>query len=420
MIQELKNNDLETELEFERVVLGNLGLRPKITLNFNERLKPSSFIDPVHKEIYAALLDGVFQNKDVTRLEVQKKIAEKDSEAAKYFQALVTNHSTDLFNLKSYVNIINENSSRKSLGDDLKQISDDLLSKNITQDQALGKLLKHSQDNVVFDSEKEMSEVDWMLNLESLAKENHKRFRLGLPKIDNGICGGLKRGDILTIGGEYKSGKSTLALQFATSLRDQGLKVKWLALEMGANDIFGKMISRNMGITQDEFEQKLKNFDANKASIEKHSQNTESNSFSVRELRQLDIDSLISAIHRASYKDKADVVVVDYLQLVCAGRRSNVNRSDFLEELSSRIMAVVKDNDMIGIVLTQLNRDGQAYGTDGMNRACDFSIKIERNKEDENSNLVSITPVALRVGKGFNGHKCFMNINGTHFIEDDF
>jgi len=54
----------------------------------------------------------------------------------------------------------------------------------------------------------------------------------GFPSVDNALGGGVRRGDLVVLGGEVGSGKSALALAIAMRASDRGAKTRFLSGEM--------------------------------------------------------------------------------------------------------------------------------------------------------------------------------------------
>jgi replicative DNA helicase len=54
----------------------------------------------------------------------------------------------------------------------------------------------------------------------------------GFPSVDNALGGGVRRGDLVVLGGEVGSGKSALALAIAIRASEAGSKVRFLSGEM--------------------------------------------------------------------------------------------------------------------------------------------------------------------------------------------
>ncbi|HUQ82796.1 MAG TPA: DnaB-like helicase C-terminal domain-containing protein [Gemmatimonadaceae bacterium] len=70
--------------------------------------------------------------------------------------------------------------------------------------------------------------------LETIASGSAPRDTLstGFPSVDNALGGGVRRGDLVVLGGEVGSGKSALALAIATRAGEAGAKTRFLSGEM--------------------------------------------------------------------------------------------------------------------------------------------------------------------------------------------
>lgn len=70
--------------------------------------------------------------------------------------------------------------------------------------------------------------------LETIANGSAPRDTLstGFPSVDNALGGGIRRGDLVVIGGEVASGKSALALAIAMRAGEAGAKTRFLSGEM--------------------------------------------------------------------------------------------------------------------------------------------------------------------------------------------
>jgi replicative DNA helicase len=70
--------------------------------------------------------------------------------------------------------------------------------------------------------------------IESIAGGTAPRDTLatGFPSVDNALGGGVRRGDLVVLGGEVGSGKSALALAVAVRAGEAGASVRFLSGEM--------------------------------------------------------------------------------------------------------------------------------------------------------------------------------------------
>ena len=54
----------------------------------------------------------------------------------------------------------------------------------------------------------------------------------GFPSVDNALGGGVRRGDLVVLGGEVGSGKSALTLAIALRASEAGVKTRFLSGEI--------------------------------------------------------------------------------------------------------------------------------------------------------------------------------------------
>jgi|TARA_Y100000310_G_scaffold166537_2_gene166225 replicative DNA helicase len=406
-IKQYFDNDLEVH------IINQILWNPDLVYKF-----PDLDYNCFHYSETQEIFKSIQSNKGKAIFEIKKVIIEKgDEKLIKTFtdiQGYVSSHITPI---DVCISLLLEYSNRRKLIEELKQTGDKLQIGEITTEQAIGGLLGNLQENKYIPTNQTISGADIFSEwFESPESQDLKRYSTGLRILDKAFEGGLEKGNVFCINGKYKSGKTTLALQSVIKMQEQGLRIKWFALEMSPQELHRKILAKYLDVDVNslrrEYLAKIKNADV-RAKVARFTKQFVNNPILYQTLRGCTGDTLISQIYNAVHKEQVDVIVIDYLQLVCSN--SGSNRIEFLEELSSKIMGVIKDYDLIGIVLLQLNREGYTYGTDGMNRVSDISIKIDKK---EGRNMYSLEAIALRSAEDFNGEDALRNKNGTHFIEN--
>lgn len=68
-------------------------------------------------------------------------------------------------------------------------------------------------------------------------------FSCGFPSIDKSLGGGLRRGDLIVLGGDVASGKSALALAFAVRASTLGARVAFVTAEMTVERVLERIIA---------------------------------------------------------------------------------------------------------------------------------------------------------------------------------
>lgn len=272
---------------------------------------------------------------------------------------------------------------------------------------------------------------DWLEDMEK-QETLTKPIPTKITKLDNKINGGLFPG-IYLIGGVPGCGKSSIALQIADNLAEQGKKVMYFSLEMSPKDLVAKSLSRySLNIYDEEMDGRDKDPTGGRP-------HTAQEILSVRDTFRADDTMLLQkAIERyrancgdnvmiiggntSADKIKADVeefirdnktkpiVIVDYLQQI----KSSVGTTDPYAKINEAI-AVLSDlrmeKDITLILISALNRNNYGNGDseDGGNLmsgykgsgnieyCADVGIKMEQGKNTkEGKNALSTNLIIVK------------------------
>lgn len=251
----------------------------------------------------------------------------------------------------------------------------------------------------------------------------------GYKPLDN-IAGGMTRKEITVIGGRPGHGKTTLTTNLTLSLLKQGYKVMLFNREMSNSEMMKKFfVMSSDGLSY----QDLRVGDMDEGRM----QNIEIIADEVKGmLNNLimydDIRTLGDAI-REIEREKPDVVIDDYIQLVKVKNKTNKDRRFEIEDILTEYKWVCKKEDCSAILVSQLNREIEKR-LEPRPKMSDFSESgaIEQtaetalfvfygyNFDDEkyDKNEIEVICDKARYGKvgtyvmGFNGSKCKFYNNG--------
>lgn len=164
----------------------------------------------------------------------------------------------------------------------------------------------------------------------------------------------IKRGDLIIIGARPSVGKSAFALSLTNGFLRFGYGVAFYSLEMSFSQIALRLVSQNTDIPLDDLESG--NGAKHKARLEKYLENYRSNLF-IDDSPIVNIDVLRNRVKRLCRKQKIDIVIIDYLQLMIG--KGN-NRYEIVSEISRGLKLLAKELDIPIIALSQLNRGLEA------------------------------------------------------------
>jgi len=248
-------------------------------------------------------------------------------------------------------------------------------------------------------------------------------IKFGYAPLDN-IAGGMTRKEITVIGGRPGHGKTTLTTNLTISLLKQGYKVMLFNREMSNAEMMKKFfVMESDGLSY----QDLRVGDIEKGRIE----TIELMAGDIKEqLKNLimydDIRTLDDAI-REIQREKPDVVIDDYIQLIKVANKKGKDRRFEIEDILTEYKWVCKKENCSAILVSQLNREIEKR-LEPRPKMSDFSESgaIEQtaetalfvfygyNFDDEkyDKNEIEVICDKARYGKvgtyvmGFNGSKC--------------
>jgi replicative DNA helicase len=203
-------------------------------------------------------------------------------------------------------------------------------------------------------------------------------FPTGLLKVDRALKGGMHKGEMMTVASETGGGKSIYLVQAALANLLEGKSVLFFSLEMKAKDILTRMACNIAGYPVREPEDYKT---ANKNELQ-------AISGALLKLHQLpieivdgvaEIDEIECHINRYTGEKRADVIVVDYLQIIAfdgaEGRESQIS------EIARRLKVAALKNNSIMLTASQLNDEGRLRESRAIGMHSDQVVYIEHIKE---------------------------------------
>lgn len=173
----------------------------------------------------------------------------------------------------------------------------------------------------------------------------------GFPSIDRLLGGGLRRTDLVVLGGDVGSGKSALALGMALRAAQAGADVVFLSGEMNEERLMERALAIEGRVTVDELRVARVN-DQERAGIGAAAVRLRGLPISVLPLAAEHFDALAA---RLDPPREADLVLIDYLQLVPPPATGDRHTQD--EELAltlRRLKALAVDRQLAVVVVAQL------------------------------------------------------------------
>ena len=359
-----------------------------------------------------------------------KNLINKDTNLSIFYITGLSDKVPSIANVENYARIIWEKYiKRETIKSAHKLYSEGL---DNQEDKAEELLYHHSRlinelQEIAPSKKKDISEI--VNDTVDTLKTGSNIIPFGYKPLDN-IAGGMTRKEITVIGGRPGHGKTTLTTNLTLSLLKQGYKVMLFNREMSNSEMMKKFfVMSSDGLSYQDLrvgdmdEGRMENIEIIADEVKKMLGNL---------IMYDDIRTLGDAI-REIEREKPDVVIDDYIQLVKVKNKTNKDRRFEIEDILTEYKWVCKKQDCSAILVSQLNREIEKR-LEPRPKMSDFSESgaIEQtaetalfvfygyNFDDEKYDKHEIEVICdkARYGKvgtyvmGFNGSKCKFYDNG--------
>ena len=286
--------------------------------------------------------------------------------SGKVCQDMADDYRKHLHRTKSYRDVLTlmekEEPNLRSGKANLKELSETIM--NLAEDRTIK--VKPVKDLI----------IEIIDEMEGKVKE--EVYTTGLIKLDRALKGGMHKGEMMTVASETGGGKSIYLVQAALANLMEGKSVLFFSLEMKAKDILTRMACNLAGYPIREPEEYKT---VNKDELAKISA-------ALLKLHQLpieivdgvaEIEEIEAQINRYTGENRADVIVVDYLQIISYDGVDS--REGQLSEIARRLKLAALKNNVIVLTASQLNDEGRLRESRAIGMHSDQVVYIEHIKE---------------------------------------
>ncbi|MBR5520682.1 MAG: replicative DNA helicase [Oscillospiraceae bacterium] len=383
-------------IEAEQAVLGAAIIDPELVSAIMEQVRSEYFYVRQNRLIFNEIHTLFMANTPsdivtVVNAVVSAKIFADENEAKVYLMQLADTVPS-LSNVLYYAKILKDKYNIRTLletaGEIIRQTQEsddaDLLLESAEQKiYALrqGKdtqSLKHISDAAAktFDRLRKMSGKD---------KEKYQGIPTGFRFLDDKL-GKMGRSDLVVLAARPGMGKTSFALNIATNVASQQkLPVAIFSLEMSSEQLHERILSSQAGISSHDLRtgdiqpvqwDMISNAIGQIAEYPIYTDDTPNITVS-------DMKAKIRRINQNPETDNIGVVIVDYIQLMSTGKRSD-NRVQEISEITRNLKIMAKELDVPIIALSQLSRSAEkGSGRDGRPQLSDLrdSGSIEQDAD---------------------------------------
>lgn len=317
-------------------------------------LTEKDFINTTNQKIIKAINELKLQKEEISMLTVKNKIDEKSNEILRYLAFIGdyvsrTSPQTAYKILKEYTKKREVFNLAKQMQMEVRNIEDS----DIFIEKAISELQK-----IEFQTEKDESFAEQVAKTAemietSIRKKKSYDYYTGFFDLD-ALTDGLHQGELTVIGARPGVGKTTFSLQIAEKIASKNKNVAYVSLEMSEEQIIQKLIARKTRVNS----RKIRNGDLTQEEIDKIG-------LACGEVSELPISILTKAntiqqieieARRMKNRDKLDLLVIDYLQLV-RNIGNFKSREQEVADISRTLKLLSLELEIPIIALCQLNRN---------------------------------------------------------------
>lgn len=336
-----------------------------------ETLKAEHFAEEIHGRIYAACGALIDSGKNASAITLksffENEKALKDVGGTEYLVELQANF-VSLIGARDYAELVTELWSRRRL----VAISEDAIDESFAvelerpfkeiRERAEARLADLA-DGGEHKGLEPMSSTG-MATLKDIERARQLRndgyataVSTGFKRLDRALCGGLRGGQLIFIGGATSMGKSALATAMALNAAELGWPGAYFSAEMRATDVGQRLLAQRSGLDLMNLIQGSLTDDDMRRVIA-----AEEGLHDLPLYIDQGMSSTVQAIRSRAQRMKRakglGLIVVDYLQLLASEGRDK--RVDELTRMTRQLKRMSVELDVPTVVLSQLSRAHQA------------------------------------------------------------
>jgi len=357
-------------IDSEKALLGSIMLRPEALYDIMDVLRHESFYAEKHRIIFNAIMDLFGKHEPIDLLTLSNNLKEKnllESIGASSYLAELVNSVPSSANAKHYADVVQKKYVLRNLIDASNRVSE----YGYNEAEELETTLDRSEKEIftvtsMLSNQKYVSLKDTLndawdrLDRLTKTKEELRGIPTGFKGLDSKLAG-FQKSDLIILAARPSMGKTSLALDIARKSALQGIPICIFSLEMSAQQLVDRMLSaesqvdswkiRTGKITSDDEFSHIRDAMARLTKapifIDDQAGNT--------------IIKMRSTARRIKSEHGLGLIVVDYLQLMSAGRNID-NMVQQVTVISRGLKGLARELDVPVLALSQLSRAVEQRG----------------------------------------------------------
>lgn len=317
-------------------------------------LSGEDFVSLKNKEIIRAINELRLRKEDISILAIQSRINGKPGEVLNYLSTL--GDYTYMLDPEKAYTMLKDYTKKRQIFRMAQQIQASI-SNQENPNMYIEQIIQNLQKIEFQNKEDESFTKQICKTIESIEKNINKEkdysYYTGFFDLDS-MTDGLHPGELTVIGARPGVGKTTFALQILERIASKGRKTAYVSLEMSDEQLIQKILSKRTRINS----RKIRNGDLTEEQIvELTNACMETSGLPISILTKANtIQQIELEARRMKNKNKLDLLVIDYLQLV-RNAGSFKNREQEVADISRTLKLLSLELEIPIIALCQLNRN---------------------------------------------------------------
>jgi replicative DNA helicase len=185
--------------------------------------------------------------------------------------------------------------------------------------------------------------------INNLAQPKSIKLPTGFRYLDV-MMNGLQPSDLVVVAGRTSQGKTSFALNISQKMVEAGRTVVFISLEMNEGQLMTRMVCTKSGVPVKDIEQ-----GHGYAQVQMALTEMEQERFYVADVHNNSATHILGLIRGAHIRYGADVVMIDYLQLM-SDRGVRGSREQEVGQMARALKNIAKELNIPVVILSQLNR----------------------------------------------------------------
>ena len=351
-------------VDIEKAVLGAMLIDSEAVLEISDLLTPETFYTPEHQLIFKSILSLAKKMHPIDIITVCRELKNTDSLdiiGGEIYISELTDRVATSAHIEFHAKILHQ----KYIARQLITIGAKIQQRSFNENEDVQDLVEFAESQVYNlsnnDGKKQVSLISNLTqkSLEALEKRSiEKKSVIGLPcgfsQVDR-ITGGFQPSEFIIIAARPAMGKTSYALNVCRNMAiDFDIPVAVFSLEMSETQLTDRLLISESGITGDNYKAGRLS-DSEWDTIEVTSGKIEKAKIFIDDTAAISVWELRSKA-RKLVRLGVRAVVIDYLQLMTAGKDYSGNREGEISTISRTLKAIAKELNIVIIALSQLNR----------------------------------------------------------------